>query len=543
MIVHRRAAAWARHSAIVHPGSVNRLPLRPCLILALALLSITACSTLPDNSAVPPTYAPTETESSSLALRFQKRKSKHPDLAGFTLLSDPLDAFAARAILTLEAEHSIDAQYYLLNDDQVGRSFLGSLAKAADRGVRVRLLLDDILLSSRRDPGLAAYDAHPNMEIRIINPFSRRATRAQQVLARFGAVTRRMHNKSFIADNQVAVMGGRNIGDEYFEANSEVSFGDLDVFTIGPIVESVSASFDEYWNSDLSYAISSLVRKRPTDMAAQEYRRQIEQYMSNTDDSRYAQAIRDSAFTQAYQNQKLPLLWGDARLIVDSVEKLNPDRERTELHLQGEMAALFADAKSEVIIFSPYLIPGTAGTEGLAELVAKGVKVRILTNSAVSNNHAIVHAHYSKYRKALVHGGVELYDARQQELPANDPGGGGSVPVQPAKPSVLHAKTFVFDRRSVFIGSLNMDPRSWVENTEIGVLFESNTLGADIANWFDENIGQVAYRLRSDDTDSTSNSIVWDSGDGQTTRVEPDTSPWTRFKMKTMSILPIEAQL
>ena len=490
----------------------------------------------PENSNRPASYAETDTSETSLGKEFLGQKQAHPDQSGFVPMGNGLDAFVARAVLTLRAERTIDAQYFVLHDDLVGRSFIGLLARAADRGVRVRLLIDDYHFAPQRDFDLAAFAAHPNIAIRIINPFSRGAPRAAQIISRFGSVTRRMHNKSFIADNQVAVIGGRNIGNEYFDADPDVAFGDLDVFAIGPVVQEISESFDQYWNSDITYPISKLASRLPSAEEARAIRDELDNYMAENDDSKYANALRNSDLARSFGDDSLRFLWGSARVIADAPEKLTESRERTDLHLSKDMSLLFERAGNEVIIFTPYFIPGDVGVEGLSKLAAKGVKVRILTNSLATNNQSVVHAHYANYRKALLKAGIEVYEARVQSI-----NGEGE-----SKSKVLHAKIFVFDREAVFIGSLNMDPRSWRENTEMGVVIESDELAGGIADWFDNNIEQAAYRLQLRPLQQGGETIVWEhNNDGQPIQLtnEPDTSFRERFWMGVMGLLPIESQL
>lgn len=459
----------------------------------------------------------------------------------FVLLDNGLDAFAARAILAESAKKSIDAQYYLLHDDVVGRLFVALLAEAANRGVRVRLLIDDFDLGNK-ELGLVALDSHPNMEVRAFNPFSRSSSRAWQFISRFGSVTRRMHNKSFTIDNSTTIVGGRNIGSEYFEANPSVDFGDLDIAAIGPVVNSVSKSFDEYWNNELSFPISSLLSRTPGQSEIDQIWEDLLEYKNTYSDSVYANSVRSSKLAMELENEELNTFIGSAILLADSPEKLTGNREAKDSSIAIDVGRLFEEAKEEVIIFSPYFIPGKDGVEGFAALEDKGVNVKVLTNSLASNNHAVVHAHYAKYRKALLRAGVELYEAFDK--PAEDESKYG--PMGAYKANTLHAKAFVVDRKRVFIGSLNFDQRSFVENTEMGVVFESEDMANEFGLWFDSNIEGLSYRPHLITPESGRETLVWDSANtigASPLRVEPDTSVWDRLKMKFYRVLPIESQL
>ena len=227
-------------------------------------IMIAGCATLPKDFDRPESYALADTENTLFGKLLANEKADHPGISGFHLLPNGLDAFVARAVLANHAERSIDAQYYLYHKDLVGNLFSDLLLKAADRGVRVRLLVDDMGLAGR-DLGAVALDSHPNLEVRIFNPFSRNVGRASQFVTRLGSVTRRMHNKSFTVDNQVTILGGRNIGNEYFDADPDLEFADLDVMAIGPVAGEVSSVFDRYWNSELAYPASVLVKGEPAD--------------------------------------------------------------------------------------------------------------------------------------------------------------------------------------------------------------------------------------------------------------------------------------
>ncbi|HET6370802.1 MAG TPA: phospholipase D family protein, partial [Nitrospiria bacterium] len=426
------------------------------------------CASLPKDFDKPQSFAYKDTDNTFLGRVFN-RDSKRDGSSGFLLLPDGLDAYVARAVLAEKAERSIDVQYYLYHGDLVGRLFTNELVKAADRGVRVRLLVDDMDLAGR-DLAAAVLESHPNMEVRVFNPFNRNEQRATQFVTRFGSVTRRMHNKAFIVDNQAAILGGRNIGNEYFEADPGLAFSDLDVLVIGEAVKEVSNQFDLYWNSELSYPATVLKGKPPTAKEITKKERAFKDFIAGQTDSPYQRALLNSRLAKLLLRGQIPdFKWGNARVVYDRPEKILHEVGEKQYHLAPQLAPFVNGLRKELIIFSAYFVPGKEGTELLSELCRRGVRVRILTNSLASNDVSVVHAGYSRYRKDLLRAGVELYEMNEtltKEQRKEKEGVGGS-----SKAS-LHTKSFVFDRQHVFIGSFNLDPRSVGQNTEIGVVFD-----------------------------------------------------------------------
>jgi cardiolipin synthase C len=506
-------------------------------------LFIVGCATLPKDFDKPESYALTHTEDTVLGKARAEERAAHTGKSGFYLLDNGLDAFVARAVLSQNAERSIDAQYFHYHEDLIGKLFTDLLLKAADRGVRVRLLVDDMDLSGR-DLGASALDSHPNVEVRIINPFSRNVGRTSQLLTRYGSVTRRMHNKSFTVDNQVTILGGRNIGSEYFEASPDLAFSDLDVMAVGPVVKEVSTVFDRYWNSELSYPASVLKKgDLPASDKVEELRRDLDKYVAAQYDSEYLEALRNSDLAHRIQEGNIDFRWGDAEVVFDRPEKLLHDFSKTEYHLSPMLKPHWERVDKELIIFSPYFVPGKEGTAFLTQLARRGVRVRILTNSLASNDVGIVHAGYMKYREDLLRAGVELYELNKKmnrKERKKKKGKGGS-----AKAS-LHAKSFVFDRKRVFIGSLNLDPRSLVHNTEIGVVLKVPEIAEEMSDRFDKNIKQIAFRLELKKDESGHELLLWhgwENGKPVVYTHEPHTGFWRRFGIGFMSIWPIESQL
>jgi putative cardiolipin synthase len=406
----------------------------------------------------------------------------------------------------------------------------------------VRLLVDDMDLDGR-DSILGVLDALPNFEVRIFNPFSRNMWRTPQFITRFGDVTRRMHNKSFTVDAQATVLGGRNIGDEYFEANPAITFSDLDVLGIGPVAVDVSRTFDTYWNHPLAYPLSSLLEQDPDAESIAKFRLEHRVFVASQADSDYIIALRESPLAQSLQAADLKLHWGEGEVVVDDPDKLISDRDQTELRLTDALRPYFVNLKKELTIFSPYFVPGKEGVEFFTSLVNQGVRVRILTNSLASTDVGIVHAGYARHRRALLQAGVELYETDHQlsreQRKSNRNWTGSSQ-------ASLHAKSFVIDRQHVFIGSLNLDPRSIVENSEVGVVIEVPELAEVMAQWFDTHIQDVAFKVTLETDENGVEQLRWtgqEDGKQVKYKVEPHTSIWQRIGIKLLWLLPIDSQL
>jgi putative cardiolipin synthase len=513
------------------------------LLAILAALSLVgACATLPENTGRKETFAYTDTRDTLLGREVSMGETAHPGESGFHLLASGLDAFVARAVLAHLAERSIDVQYYLYHGDLVGRLLTWTLLQAAERGVRIRLLVDDMDLAGR-DPGVIALDSHPNVEVRIFNPFSRKRGRTVQFLTRYGSVTRRMHNKSFTVDSQAAILGGRNIGDEYFEADPDLEFADLDVLAVGPVARDVSTAFDRYWNSELAYPASVLIGEPPTPEEVGQKRQQLNDFVAAQVDSAYLQALRNSDLADNIRKQQVRFSWGKAVVVYDRPEKMLHEKGDKEYQLAPQLKPYVDGIRKELILFSPYFVPGEAGTALLTGLAARGVRVRILTNSLSSNDVSVVHAGYARYRKPLLRGGVELYEMNKKPSPEQrkeKKGAGGS-----SKAS-LHAKSFVFDRQQVFIGSMNLDPRAVVHNTEIGVVLASPEIAQGMGDWFDQNVGRLAFRLELKSDEGGSETLLWHGivdGTPRTFDVDPYAGFWKRLGIGFLGILPIESQL
>lgn len=503
------------------------------LIIAILFLQ-TSCATLPDNSQQTPSHTLVGHLPTGDFGKIYNEALKHPGKSGIHLLDDGLDAFVARAGLIRRAQSGIDVQYYLFHPDLTGTLLGYTLYEAAERGVRVRILLDDMGLSGR-DSKIKRMDSHPNIEIRIFNPFSRNSLRATQFLSRFGSVTKRMHNKSLTVDNLLTIVGGRNIGDEYFSANPAVEFGDLDILAAGAIVPEVSESFDAYWNSEFSYPIALLSPAQVDPISKQEFIEQKEELLLGERSSRYLDSLQKTNF---FHNGFVGFDWVDAVTLADPPDKIVRGTAQEPLSLLFDVGKIMEQAKEEIIIFSPYFVPGKEGVSYLRSLVEKGVTVKILTNSLVSNDVSLVHSGYVKYRKALLRAGIQLYEISNVLPRINKRFRGSSS-------SSLHAKSFIIDREHVFVGSLNLDPRSVYENTEIGVVFRSPKYGKEIGEAFEKEIYSNAFQLHLVNWNGRER-IQWrviEEGEEKIFNEEPYTGFWQRFRVYLMSALPIESQL
>lgn len=512
-------------------------------LVCIFLLLAGGCATLPANVERDETTAFTDTHDTSLGRQVQQTHSEQDGKSGFLLLGNGLDAFVARAVLAQKAERSIDAQYYLLHNDVVGRLFIDQLYKAAERGVRVRLLVDDIDMEGLDFKG-AVLDSHPNFQVRVFNPFSRNVGRTGQYISGFGRQTRRAHNKSFTVDNQATILGGRNIGDEYFAADPDLDFLDLDVLAVGPAALQVSASFDQYWNHDLSYPISVLVRKQPSAEEISRKKREFDQFVSQLSDSLYIQHLRNSDLVNRLQSDRLDFFWADGTVVADDPDKLTVNTNEKKYRMSEKLAPYMVGIERELIIFSPYFVPGNGGIALFRQLRDDGVQIKILTNSLASTDVGIVHAGYARYRKVLLRMGVELFELNgdiNYKARATEKDNNGAVPK-----SSLHAKCFVLDRQKVFIGSLNLDPRSIVQNTEIGLIFDSEPIARFLAEEFDQQIDSHAFRLDLIENTNGTEKIIWYGvvdGERVTFDHDPHTGFWKRFGIGFMGLLPIESQI
>jgi putative cardiolipin synthase len=501
-------------------------------------LLVSGCATLPKDVEREPSIALADTNATRLGRAVARRVAANPGRSGIHALSNAREAFAARILLARAAERSLDLQYFTWSNDTTGQLLFDAVWQAAERGVRVRMLLDDATTRGL-DATIATLGAHPNIQIRLFNPFVNRGFRLGDFMTDFARVNRRMHNKSFTADNQVAIVGGRNVGDEYFGADIDVGFVDLDALAIGPVVHDVSREFDLYWNSESSYPAAKVLPAVAPDDAAR-LREAWGNVGRQPDALRYASAVHDTPLVRALLNGELELEWTTAQVLHDDPSKVLHPLERTELHLLPRLEKALGRPIYELDLVSPYFVPGVDGTEGFRELLARGVKVRVLTNSMASADVRPTHAGYSVYREDLLRAGVRLYelkpnrDSQRTKEDAERHGIGDSTAAG------LHAKTFSVDRSRIFVGSFNLDPRSDRLNTEMGIVIASPTLARRLSEQFDTAIPQYAYEVR---LAADGRSLEWIEKEGDREihhPTEPETGVMERLWSRFLSILPIE---
>ena len=526
----------ARPVAFPPTGPLRRKP--PALALAAVLVTALAgCGALPALEGRPDTRALEDTATTPLGRATASPALAHPGQTGVLALPEGREAFATRMLLAEAAERSLDVQYYIWHPDLTGTLLLQALRQAADRGVRVRLLLDDNNTQGLDDT-LAALDTHANIEVRLFNPFPQRQWRWLGYLTDFGRLNRRMHNKSFTADNQATVMGGRNIGDEYFDAGQEVSFVDLDVLAVGAVVPKVSADFDRYWASASAYPVATLLPK-PSPEAIERLAENAAQVRSNPAAAPYLTALARSDFVRRLMASELALEWTSVRLVSDDPAKALGQAAPQAL-LPARLAEVLGKPERELLLVSPYFVPTASGTEALTGLTQSGVAVSVLTNSLAATDVPAVHAGYAKRRHALLAAGVKLFELKPERGEAarslrSDRGLAGSSGAS------LHAKTFALDRSRTFVGSFNLDPRSAALNTESGLVIDSPSMAAAIADVFENHLAERSYTLRLDDK----NHIEWQdrsspTAEPQLHQTEPQTPLWKRAMVTLLSWLPIE---
>ena len=506
------------------------------VISATVLAILCGCASVDFDYPKTVSAAPTDTADTNLGRQLAGMAEGHPHQAGFYPLVDGIEALSIRLLLAARAERSIDVQYYLIKRDTVGRAFVNALLLAADRGVRVRLLLDDIFTKGY-DAGLAGLAAHPNFDVRIFNPFAHRSARFMDGLTSFSRVNRRMHNKSFTVDNQVTVIGGRNIANEYFGARVDAKFGDLDVLAIGPVVYEVSDMFDSYWNHARAMPLAAFA-KPPDDPAAELERVRIELAASREEvrDSKYGTAVRNQVleFVESGRNY---FIWAPYTLALDSPDKSFKSKATEAASIRTSLRESLLAAEQEVIIVSPYFVPGKPALKTFTDMRNRGVDVTIITNSLAANNQSAVHSGYAPVRKPLLKKGVKIYEVR----PDADVPGSEIVTASGAK-ATLHTKSFIVDRKELFIGSFNFDPRSAKINTELGVIIKSPELAAELAANIDAAIDKQAYEVFL----NNNGKLRWralKNGKEVIYKKEPQTSWWQRFTASFMRILPIRGQL
>lgn len=455
-----------------------------------------------------------------------------PDATGVMVLSVSRDAFAARALTARSAGRSLDMMYYLWRGDLTGSLLIEEALAAADRGVRVRLLLDDINTRGL-DPEYLALSGHPNIEVRLFNPAKNRAQslrRGAEMLLRLFTVTRRMHNKAWIVDGRVAIIGGRNIGDTYFDAARDINSADMDAALIGPAVSHVSAIFDEFWNSALVLPISSLWKDRVADLVT--FRSTLAAVAQTGPAREYLAGSLPGEDAAALFDAGPPIFWSKtARVLSDPPAKTQ--RLEKERWLINTLAATLSRAEKQVRITTAYFVPGREGVDGLRRISERGVRISILTNSLASTNQVTVHGGYAESRPALLKCGIRLFELRPCDADRAESSLFGS------DGATLHAKNFSIDGRISFIGSFNFDLRSAFLNTEMGLLVED----AEIATQIDAVFVDATSERKSYEVVLGENGLQWHEGNGPVLDSEPETGRARRLVAEIVRYLPVKGQL
>ena len=470
---------------------------------------------------------------------------EHPARSGATLVPLGTDAFALRVLSARAAVRSLDLQYYIWHSDATGAYLAHEALLAADRGVRVRLLIDDMDARSR-DGILMALDLHPQIEIRLFNPFATRSGMLRtlmEVFSRGSRLNHRMHNKAWIADGRIALVGGRNIGDEYFAASRNVNFVDLDVLLAGDVVTEAARSFDAYWNSASALPISRLHRTARNWMTLDEVRQQLHEVLGEREKEEFVQRLQASPRIEDLLTNELALDWsGTVTFVADDPRKPLKQVRELEPGVLQSIYLTFEAAKGELQLMSPYFVPGAGGTSQLRRKSESGVRVIVLTNSLAATDVAAVHAGYSRYRMPLLQAGVQLHELKHAPEEERDDDRHVRIRVGSSKAS-LHTKAAIVDGRRIFVGSFNLDPRSALLNCEMGVWLDHSRLIQQLTMLFERGVSrQHSYSVTLDGNSR----LTWtETIAGH--EVVHDRDPHASFGRRALSWLlrhlPIESQL
>ncbi|HMA09641.1 MAG TPA: phospholipase D family protein, partial [Ramlibacter sp.] len=462
------------------------------LVLAAAF-ALTGCGSLPPLAGRTPSYALQDTADTPLGQAVAPRARQNPEKTGVIGFPDGRAALGLRVWLARNAAKSIDVQTFVWDATGTGALLYEEMLKAADRGVRVRLLVDD-----SNTQGLDSVDAllaaHPNIELRLYNPYVSRGSRMLGILGDFERLNHRMHNKSFTVDNQVTIVGGRNLADEYFEAGEALSFADLDVLSAGVVVPSVSNEFDLYWNSESAYPAKLILDPSAPVLTREMFKQRVNEWLGSPVGAGYVKAVEDLKLLQRVRDGELSFEWTTAQVVNDDPAKTLRPTSETDLQLVPRLAKVWNSATTQLDLISPYFVPGENGTELLVALVKRGVRVRVLTNSLAATDEASVHTGYARYRKRLLQGGVELFEFRPSSTTIRE----HAHQIGSSAQAGLHAKSFAVDRKTVFVGSFNLDPRSARLNTEMGLLIDSPSMAERLSRFLDGAAPGIAYQVRLD---------------------------------------------
>ena len=520
---------------------------RSKILLALScsiLLSLSACTTLPKQQNIQPEYAyDIDTQQTDLAKIITPLKQQNPELTGYHVLYDPLEAIAARINLIERAEKTLDLQYYIWDNDKIGSLALYKIIEAADRGVKVRLLIDDNN-AGKMEGVYLALDQHPNIEVKLFNPYRFRRLRPVDMVLDLKRINRRMHNKTFTADNQISLIGGRNMSNQYYNVSDSYQFSDVDVMLVGQAVDDITHSFDEYWNHSYAYPVRNIINHNTYTLRYDGLKEQLTKHYQEITVQNYLDLSNRTHDFDQWLDHNIQLDWVKAEVVKDAPDKIRA-RAKKEQHLNFQMVKRLENPEHSVDLISAYFVPQKQGEAKLIELAKDGVQVRVLTNSFKANDVALVHAFYAKYRIDLLKNGVELYEflpaISEDNLYPNSKeiSKQTKVSLKGLSRSSLHAKLMALDNKQVFIGSFNFDPRSANLNTEIGVIINSPPLANAVHKTMDVNLKKYAYKLVLD----SQQKINWLKETPQgivTLRKEPKMKWWQKAGVKIISWLPIE---
>jgi putative cardiolipin synthase len=505
------------------------------LAISVAAIGVCGCSTLPAREAVPDQEVLPLAADTRLDRMVGPEEDRHSGSSGFRLVTFGPEALAVRVHSAALADRSIDVQTYIWHADLTGLYLANELLLAADRGVRVRLLLDDLDARSNND-GLAALAAHPNIHVRTFNPVPSRSggwSLAGDFLRGGRRLNRRMHNKAWIVDNRIALGGGRNLGNEYFGASDGANFADLELAMAGPVVRQMSESFDAFWNDEASYPIERLSPDAVTTQALQDLRESLAEAARRAPFTDYAALIAADNSVSRMVSGDWALDWtADYRFVSDDPSKIRQNPEPGLSRVLASLMMALDEADHSIRIISPYFVPGREGSARLIAHADRLDSVAVLTNSLAANDVTAVHGGYARYRERLLKGGVGLWELKPTVVQRPE------HHVMPSSGASLHAKAASIDEVGLFVGSYNLDPRSTSLNTEQGIFVSSGQIAAQFNALFDEAIsGRQTWQVSLDSGD-----LRWT--DGQETRFkEPDAGFGLRFMAGLMRWLPIQSQL
>ena len=438
-----------------------------------------------------------QSNSTDLVAAISEQNEIHPDLSGYHPIVTGANAFASRSILTNMATRNIDAQYYIWHNDQAGQLMLKDLWDAAERGVIVRLLLDDFNNSAKFDQHLLRFASHPNIAVRIINPLMYRKFQTLNFVTGLPRINRRMHNKSMIFDKQITIIGGRNIGDEYLSNDKNSQFADLDVLLIGKVVADIDNSFASYWSAPISFDIQTLAtldKDETTDfLEGLDKLKSDEKNDSRSSLEVYKTAIEDSSIDTDLINKRVPFRWTNMQFLSDDVGKLTKTVP-ADTNLVHQLRTLLGSPSKRLTIISSYFVPTKDGVNTLVALAESGIEINILTNSFDATDVTAVHSGYSQWRPNLLRAGVKIYELKStasEEKRENK-----LWKARSQSSTSLHAKAFAVDDYQVFIGSYNVDPRSANINTEMGVIINDDELAKQLHDALSDDLLTQAYEVK-----------------------------------------------